>query len=124
MLRGSEEKVSQDPLGVLDAESGYYQYRKYHVLSLRKDKIFNLHKNIVVNTEQVDENLLPANEIWEGYGGIYSLWLLRNYFIKDPSIWCVLSIDKLLKLVSHTLCSVPENMYTGGDYFLAFLEFI
>lgn len=123
-IKPLEEKLTHDPLGVLEAESGYFQYRKYHVLSLRKDKVFNLHKNIVVNTDQLDEHILPANEPWEGHGGLFANYLVKNYLIKDRSLWAMLSPSKLAKLILHAFNSTPENTYTGGDYYLEGLYFL
>lgn len=119
-----EDKISTDPLAIIESESGYFQYRKYHVLSLRRDKVFNLHKNIVVNTEQEDDHLAPANEIWEGYGGTYPLYLVKNHLSKDRSLYSMLSPGKLAKLIMHCICSVPENVYTAGDYFIDVFQFI
>lgn len=123
-LKPFEEKLTQDPLGVVEAESGYFQYRKYHVLSLRNDKIFNIHKSIVPNSEQPDEHLLPANEIWEGYGGLYPLYLIRSFLIKDKSYTACLSPHKLLKLIFHVLSNIPEPIYTGGDWFMPLIEYL
>ncbi len=119
-----ESKIAIDPLAIIESESLYFQYRKYHVLSLRRDKIMNLHKNIVVNTEQEDEHLAPANEVWEGYGGLYPAYLLKNYLIKERSYYAFISPHKLAKLIMHTLCSVPESTYTGGEYYLCILQFL
>jgi hypothetical protein len=89
-----EDKISIDPLAIIEAESGYFQYRKYHVLSLRRDLVFNLHKNIVVNTEQEDDHLAPANEVWEGYGGTYPVYLVKNYLSKDRSLYSMINPGK------------------------------
>lgn len=123
-LKPLEDKITQDPLGIVEAESGYFQYRKYHVLSLRNDKIFNLHKSIVPNSEQPDEHLLPANETWEGYGGLYPLYLIRSFLIKDKSYTACLSPHKVLKLIFHVLSNIPEPVYTGGDWFLPLIEYL
>lgn len=119
-----DSKISVDPLAIIESESLYFQYRKYHVLSLRRDKMFNLHKNIVVNTDQEDEHLAPANETWEGYGGFYPAYLLRNHLIKEKSLYSFLNPKKLAKLITHVLCSVPENTYTGGEYYLPIIQFL
>ena len=124
VLKGYEDKITQDILGVLESESGYYQYRKYHLLSLRRDKIFNLHKNVVNKTDQEDEHLLPAKEVWNGYEGTYPIYLVRKYLIHDKSITAALSPSKVAKLVLHAISSVPENLYTGGEYFLDILGYL
>jgi hypothetical protein len=123
-LKPFEEKLTLDPLGIVEAESGYFQYRKYHVLSLRNDKVFNLHKSIVPNSEQPDDHLLPANETWEGYGGLYALYLIRSFLIKDKSYTACLSPHKLLKLIFHVLSNIPEPVYTGGDWFIPLIEYL
>ena len=119
-----ESKITGDPLSIIESESLYFQYRKYHVLSLRRDKILNLHKNIVVNTDQEDDHLAPANEIWEGYEGLFPAYLVRNYLIMDRSLYCFITPLKLVKLMMHTLCCVPENTYTSGEYYLEILQFL
>ena len=124
VLNKLNDKVHVDPLAIVEAESGFFQYRKYHVLSLRKDKIFNLHKNIVVNTDQEDEHLAPADECWEGYGGLYALYLIRSQIINERGLYSLFTPLKLAKLIMHAICNVPENTYTSGDYFLIVLQFL
>jgi hypothetical protein len=123
-LRGFEEKLAHDAMAVIESEAGYFEYKKYRLLSLRKDKIFNLHKNIVTNTDQPDEHLQATNDQWEGYGGFYPVYLVRQFLVKDRAFSAFFSPSKLARLVLHVLCCVPENSYTGGEYYMKVLQFV
>lgn len=123
-LKNYEEKIAHDAMAVIESEAGYFEYKKYRTLSLRKDKIFNLHKNIVTNTDQPDEHLNPTNDVFEGYGGFYPIYLVRQYLVKDRSCCAMFTPVKLVKLILHVLCCVPENSYTGGEYYLRILSFL
>ena len=123
-LKNFEEKLAHDAMAVIESEAGYFEYKKYRLLSLRRDKIFNLHKNIVTNTDQPDEHLDPTKDEWEGYGGFYPIYLVRQYLVKDRAFSAFLSPSKLARLVLHVLCCVPENSYTGGEYYMRVLQFV
>lgn len=124
VLAEFKEKIMIDPWGMIQAESNYFEYRKYRVLSLRKDKIFLLHKNIVPNTDQEDENLNPANEPWDGYGGLLPFYLIKQVMIREDGLHQLISPLKFIKTMMHVFSNVPEVNYTGGDYFMDFFQFI